>query len=370
MLYRTIVATIMAGLLGAACASAQTADAARAPSAKEDLARIRSLFSRPDARTREEFYSKLRANLKAALAAVAKMERDHPDAAELDQARVYGLRAAYNLARMTNDAAMAAKARAIIKTVLAGKAPALAKLTADAHGVMLTLQPVGAAATQPATQPARLIARLARRYAKTDAAVEALLTARSIAKNAGQEKLAWQLEEQLLEEHPDHPAAREVKLARASGAARKVGNPFKATLTRLDGTKLTLPDDLKGKVLVVDFWATWCGPCVGEIPHMKAVYAEYKPKGVEFVGISLDRAGDKDKLARFVKDRGMDWIHTHSGRSWNDPTARTYGIRSIPSIWVIGKDGAIFSNNARRNLEAALDAALKAEAPTTRPAKG
>lgn len=125
-----------------------------------------------------------------------------------------------------------------------------------------------------------------------------------------------------------------------------VGEPFEATLTRLDGTKLNLPEDLEGKVVVIDFWATWCGPCIGSLPHMKEFYAEYKDKGVEIVGISLDRPGKIDHLKEFAKERGLDWIHTYSGEFRHDPTARRYGVSGIPSVWVLDKQGRIYSENA------------------------
>ena len=92
---------------------------------------------------------------------------------------------------------------------------------------------------------------------------------------------------------------------------------------------------------------------------MVEVYGKYRSKGVEFVGISLDRAGSKDMLAKFVKARKMNWIHTFSGKGWNDPTASAFGVRGIPSIWVIGKDGKVVSSNARSNLERTIEKALK-----------
>ena len=95
---------------------------------------------------------------------------------------------------------------------------------------------------------------------------------------------------------------------------------------------------------------------------MKVLYARYKDKGVEFVGISLDKDGDKTKVAEFVKQRQMGWVHTFSGQGWGDPTARKYGVSAIPAIWVIGKDGKVVSDNARGLLAEMIEKALAAKA--------
>ncbi|HUU57924.1 MAG TPA: hypothetical protein VMZ50_00155, partial [Phycisphaerae bacterium] len=84
-------------------------------------------------------------------------------------------------------------------------------------------------------------------------------------------------------------------------------------------------------------------------------------------GISLDRAGDLDKLKAFVDKQGMNWIHTFSGK--DDPTARKYGVRGLPSIWVVGADGRVVSSSARGRLEQTLDQALQTAAPANSASK-
>ena len=100
------------------------------------------------------------------------------------------------------------------------------------------------------------------------------------------------------------------------------------------------------------------------IPHLKSLYARYKPQGLEIVGVSLDK--NATRLKSFVATNKMGWIITYSGKGWDDPTARKYGIGGIPSVWVIGKDGKVVSDNARRNLTETIEKALSA---TTRPAR-
>lgn len=109
---------------------------------------------------------------------------------------------------------------------------------------------------------------------------------------------------------------------------------------------------------------------------MKKMYAAYKAKGVEFVGVSLDQEGQKDQVARFVKEQGMDWPQTYAGRFWDDPTAKRYGVDAIPSLWIIGKDGKVIVDGIEmqtleeleKSFPEALDKALKGE-PTTKEAR-
>ena len=125
------------------------------------------------------------------------------------------------------------------------------------------------------------------------------------------------------------------------------GNPMKITGTLLNGKSFD-QSTLDGKVVLVDFWATWCGPCIAEIPNVLEAYQKYSSQGFEVVGISLDQ--DRDALEKFVTDRKIPWpilFETSEGSGWQHPLATFYGISGIPTVILIGKDGNVVSLNAR-----------------------
>jgi thiol-disulfide isomerase/thioredoxin len=106
----------------------------------------------------------------------------------------------------------------------------------------------------------------------------------------------------------------------------------------LSGKKFTLSEQ-KGKVVLVDFWATWCRPCREGIPALKQYYRELNPKGFEIIGISLDNS--IEPLNEYIKNENLKWKISFSGKGWNDETAKLYGVNSIPSYWLIDKKGIL-----------------------------
>ncbi len=139
----------------------------------------------------------------------------------------------------------------------------------------------------------------------------------------------------------------------------KVGTlPFAFTATTLKGETVS-PAKYKGKVLILDFWATWCGPCVASMPELRGVYTKYHPKGLEVVGISLDE--DKSALTSFIKTNKVVWPQVFDGKGWEARVPGVYGVRAIPFFLIVGKDGKIAAVNPRDDLEGAVKKALAAK---------
>jgi len=155
---------------------------------------------------------------------------------------------------------------------------------------------------------------------------------------------------------------------------QKMGDSFAGTLRRLSlpghpmeirGTLLNgKPFDQKslaGKVVLVDFWATWCGPCVAEIPNVLEQYEKYHKDGFEVVGISLDQ--EREALEKFVDEQKLPWpilFEEPKGDGWQHPLATFYGISGIPTVVLIGRDGNVITLDARgEKLGQRLDALFK-----------
>lgn len=127
-----------------------------------------------------------------------------------------------------------------------------------------------------------------------------------------------------------------------------------------DGTKVSFPKSYAGKIVMLDFWATWCGPCIAEMPNVIKAYEKYHDKGFEILGISFDQANAAEKLANFTKQNNMPWPQVYEGKYWETTIGLQFGVEGIPFALIVdGSTGKILANSPRGEaLEKALESAF------------
>ncbi len=141
---------------------------------------------------------------------------------------------------------------------------------------------------------------------------------------------------------------------------------FSAEMRTLDGKEINFPEDFRGKIVVLDYWATWCGPCIASMPHIKELWEKYDSDEVVFVGVCIDKCKDENerqekvvpKIRELVKKHDYNWIQVIEDSS---KSADRLGIHAIPHVLVVGTDGKIAAYQARGVEEELLDRLLSSD---------
>ena len=146
---------------------------------------------------------------------------------------------------------------------------------------------------------------------------------------------------------PNNARLQQLKKHNDLSLETSVGKQFKDfEMADVDGNMHKISEYVSAnKVTLIDFWASWCGPCRAEMPAVKAAYEAYKGKGFGIVGVSLDN--NKDAWTASIKNLGMEWAQISDLKGWNCEGAKLYGVNSIPATVLVAQDGTILARNLR-----------------------
>jgi len=136
---------------------------------------------------------------------------------------------------------------------------------------------------------------------------------------------------------------------------KMLNKPLSLKFTAADGSHVDLAN-LRGKVVLVDFWATWNAPSMNQLPAIVATYKKYHDKGFEIVGISLD--DDKETMLKTTKEKEMTWPQFFDGKGYENKISSSYGINSIPTMWLVNKKGVLVNTEAPGELDPSIEKLL------------
>ena len=155
--------------------------------------------------------------------------------------------------------------------------------------------------------------------------------------------------EALKTHHPDSPLIE--PLSGEFWRREALAKPFELEFTDLRGHKVDV-SKMRGKVVLVEFWASWCVPCVISVPELKHLYNKYHNQGLEVVGVNLDV--QRQQLEGFLRANKIPWPQYFDGQAWNSPLAKKYRVTAVPTMFLVDKKGILRSMDVQGRLESEI----------------
>jgi thiol-disulfide isomerase/thioredoxin len=155
----------------------------------------------------------------------------------------------------------------------------------------------------------------------------------------------------LLAEIADSPVADDATKARVKGILRTmgaIGRPLELSFTATDGSQVDV-QKMRGKVVLIDFWASWCGPCIASFPEIVKLYETYHKEGLEILGINMDKT--RPAMDGAIERFQLPWKQFYDGQGWGNKFALEYNVSAIPAMWLVDKKGILRTTEARAGLE-------------------
>jgi thiol-disulfide isomerase/thioredoxin len=268
-----------------------------------------------------------------------------PQDARRWQAELLALRARAQMRRFSPGAGVPEDDRKNIEEILnAPDAPPAVKGEAAFMGAMLTTSGINAANPETFAPFYKAAADFLAKYPDHPLAKQMVQTELQVVEKDPTPEGEAVLKQLGSSSDPNVVAAAKAVVEKRQKAVELKSKPVDIKFTAIDGKEIDLAN-LRGKVVLVDFWASWCGPCIGEMPNVVSTYKRLHEKGFEIVGISLDQ--DKGAMEAALKQHGMTWSQYFDGAGWDNKISKSYGINSIPAAWLIDKKGMLRETGLR-----------------------
>jgi len=281
-----------------------------------------------------------------------ELERQHPDAANLYIVRSAMLEAMRGLVQTQADDIKPDDVLNLARKIMESTDQPAWKIGADTILTQVEIlklsgdeppQPKQPAESNRIDSPvAKILKAYVDRYCGTEVHPDALIEATTMAQQTGETKLVLDFGDQMENAFGDEPRVNKFLRERLQRGASRNRQSLVADLPLLDGSRLHLPHDLLGKVVLIHFWSPRIPRCMEALDALKATYQEYHRRGLEIVSVCVDR--DREKLEEVIKARSLPWPQVFSGKGDDDPLVQLYQIKLLPSYWLVGPTGQIIED--------------------------